>query len=128
MARQMNAGNWEGEAVGAGSLHLGRQSTGHSPAELSYLVFPVALQTPDKMKLPGVLSIFAPTEIVETRYAGFLFHRITVMVSFEVGRYQFSDLIQLVRQGLFKRFHFTSIEKQDDGMWPITSWGALTEL
>ena len=50
-----------------------------------------------------------------------------LMLTLEVTRAQFSDMLRLWEAGRFKEFHFT-LEEEDDGSWPVQSWGMEVRL
>lgn len=128
-------GNWHGEILGGGTVNLG-QVVQHNPArqsvEFSYLVIPAIFTPPEpQFTWPGVVLIFAPTPMKTVRPdAGRLVsakHLLSLSLSLEVARDQFSDLFGMFEASRVRDLQFT-VEEGADGSWPVHSWGMSAGL
>lgn len=78
---------------------------------------------------PGIVMIMAPTPLkTEFPDAGTLFpadRLLSLSLSLQVNRAQFSDMLPRIEARRFKDFYFT-VEEAREGSWPVRSWGMGT--
>lgn len=127
------AGSWKGEIVGTAQAHFGQQTQpGAKPrsVEFSYMTLSAVLTMPDNsLTWPGVLFIMAPPrpekrlERAGTLFAGSQLPGL--MLSLDVTRPQYSDMLGMIAARRFRYFHFT-IGEQAGASWPVRSWGMGT--
>jgi hypothetical protein len=128
-------GNWHGEILGGGTVNFGQvvqHNPGRQSVEFSYLVISAIFTPPEKQfTWPGVVLIFAPTPMKSVRPdAGRLLsvkRLLSLSLSLEVTRDQFSDLFRMFEASGVRDFQFT-VEEGADGSWPVQSWGMSATL
>jgi hypothetical protein len=125
---EVRPGNWQGEIIAGGTINFGQAvQHGRRSVEISYLIIP-AIFTPQEARFtwPGVIMIFAPTPMkAMPLHAGHLLSAkclLSLSLSLEVTRDQFSDMLRMFEANKRKDVHFT-VEDQVDGSWPVHSWG-----
>lgn len=128
---ELTSGHWTGELVDGGSVHIGQITQPHDPpgvAELSYLTCGLILTSPAGSQRPAVLAIFAPNASKHMQHVGFAnSDGLATIVSPDVNRSQFTELVMLRSQSRKLLLHFTLAEC-DGKFWPISSWGLSGEL
>jgi hypothetical protein len=95
--------------------------------EFSYLAMP-AIFTPQEARFtwPRVVLIFAPTPMkTVSPHAGLLHgakRLLSLSLSLNVTRDQFSDMLRMSEANKLRDLHFT-VEDGSGGSWPVHSWG-----
>jgi hypothetical protein len=128
-------GNWHGEILGGGTVNFGQvvqHNPGRQSVEFSYLVIPAIFTPPEaQFTWPGIVLVFAPTPMKTVRPdAGHLRsakHLLSLSLSLEVTREQFSDLFGMFEASRVRDLQFT-VEDGADGSWPVHSWGISAGL
>ncbi len=131
-------GDWHGEILPGGSVNLGQTIQEGPPrrtVELSYITLPASMHSANRdFRWPGVIMIMAPTPMrVLQSDAGALLKsedNPSLMLSLEVTRGQFADMLRLLEAKRLQTLHF-SIEAPSEaeiGRWSIRSWGMTAEL
>ncbi len=132
-APAIRAGDCQGEILGTVHTHFGRLSQDEARSrEFSYMTLPIALMMPgSRAPWPGVLIIITPARMKKPQgKAGVLIRGSsmpTLMLSLEVSRPQYSDMLRMFEVKRFRSFHFT-VAEPDGKVWPIRSWGMSATL
>ena len=117
---EVRPGNWQGEILDGYTVSLGQVVQDGPPRqsiEFSYIVTPAVFTSPNaQFAWPGIVLIFAPTPLkTELLDAGQLLSAerlLSLNLSLNVAREQFSDMVRLLEANRLKDFHFTVEEKR----------------
>jgi hypothetical protein len=131
-------GDWQGEVLPGGSVNLGQTVQDGPPrrtVEFSYMTIPASIHAVNRgFRWPAVIMIVTPTpmRLLQTD-AGLLLKNDespSLMLTLEVTRGQFSDMLRLLHEGRLKDFHFTVEQPLSTPatQWPVRSWGMTAAL
>jgi hypothetical protein len=107
-------GNWRGEILGGCTVSFGQVVQPGPPrqsVEFTYLTMPAAFTMPEvRSTWPGVIMVMTPTPMkTEFPDAGHLFkaeHLPSLLLSLQVTRGQFSDMLRMLEAKRLKDLHF----------------------
>ncbi len=129
------AGEWKGEFVAGGSVHLGHVLQEGPPkrsVEFSYCTTPAIVRpSASTFERPCVVMFSAPKHLtMEPPASGSLFTStdgILLILSLEVERCQFTDITRAFGEKRLNNFYF-SLRALVDESWQVGSWGTTYEL
>jgi len=129
----IKTGHWKGEMVGSCTVSFGQDVQPGPPRqsiEFTYMVIPAIFTMPEaQYDWPGIIMIMVPTPMkTEFPDAGRLIKGdgiLSLLLSLEVTRGQFTDMLGMIERKRLKEFRFTT-DEQDDDCWSVKSWGMTT--
>ncbi len=132
---EIKAGEWKGEIFGGSTVHLGHVIQDSPPkrsVEFSYITNPTGFAAVgSNFTWPGVLTIVAPAHLMKKSSNAGQLYKVkklpSLMLSLEVERDQFSDILRALENKRLKNFYF-SLEAELDDAWPVRAWGLTYEI